>query len=214
MEKRTRDFLVASLAVSATAVSLYFAFTTRSPKINLDSYEVLGAVTAEETAKLVGNNGQVLVMVRDTGADKNPSVESELKAFQQTLKKYSGLRVITEKIQVTPMLMMSTGGGVPPDQLLKACRTHPNIAAIVLFFGFPELADGEIEALKQSKVKIIVVSAFRPGYERLLERQAFHLAIVPRPNASLPTAKVPRTMRERFDQEYIVLTPSRSNNAH
>src|ERR1051326_3700361 len=108
MEKRTKDILVASLAVSATAVSFYFAFTTRSPKINLDSYEVLGAVTAEETAKLLGHNGQVLVMVRDTGADKNPSVESELKAFQQTLKKSSGVAAITERIQVTPMLMMST----------------------------------------------------------------------------------------------------------
>ena len=208
MEKRTKDILVASLAVSAAAVSLYFAFATRSPKINLDSYEVLGAVTAEETAKLLGNNGQVLVMARDFGVDKNPSVESELKAFHQTLKKCPGLTVITERIQVTPMLMMSTGGGVPPDQLLKACRTHPNIAAIVLFFGFPELADGEIAALKQSGVKIIVISAFRPGYQRLLERHAIHLAIVPRRDTPPPSAKKPRTLRERFDQEYIIISPA------
>ena len=204
--------MVAILVVGAAA-SLYFAFADRSQEINLDTYAVLGAVTAEETAKLLGNNSQVLVMARDTGADKNPSVEAELKAFQQTLKKYGGLSVITEKIQVTPMLMMSTGGGVPPDQLLKACRTHPNIAAIVLFFGFPELADGEIAALKQSGVKIVVVSALRPGYQRLLERQAIHLAIVPRPDAPPPTAKKTRTLRERFDQEYSVITPPGTSGA-
>ena len=147
MGKRTQTTMVALLVVGAAA-SLYFAFADRSQKINLDTYDVLGKVTAEETAKLLGSNGQVLVMARDTGADKNPSVEAELKAFQQTLKKYGGLSVIIERIQVTPMLMMSTGGGVPPDQLLKVGRTHPNIAAIVLFFGFPEMADEEIEALK------------------------------------------------------------------
>ena len=208
VNRQTKATVIAIAAVGAAAVSLYFAFADRSQKINLDTYDVLGAVTAEETAKLLGSNGQVLVMARDTGADKNPSVEAELKAFQQTLKKYGGLSVIIEKIQVTPMLMMSTGGGVPPDQLLKACRTRPNIAAVVLFFGFPQMADEEIEALKKSGAKIIVVSAFRPGYQRLLEQQAIHLAIVPRPDAPPPTARKTRTLRERFDQEYIVMTPA------
>jgi len=208
MKKRTKDILVASLAVSATAVSLYFAFATRSQKINLDSYEVLGAITAEETAKLLGNNGQVLIMVRDTGADKNPSVEAELKAFQQTLKKYSGLSVVTEKIQVTPTLMMATGGGVPPDRLFKALETHANIGALVLFFGFPQLADPELEALKKSGVKTVVVSSFRPGYQRLLEQRAIHLAIVVRPDAPPSPARKPRTIRERFDQEYLIMTPT------
>src|ERR1043166_4072301 len=100
MGKRTQATLVAVLLVGAAA-SLYFAFAGHSQRINLDTYNVLGAVTAEETAKLVGNNGQVLVMARDTGADKNPSVEAELKAFQQTLKQHAGLSLITEKIQVT-----------------------------------------------------------------------------------------------------------------
>ena len=90
MDKRTRDIIVATLAVGAAAVALYFALAGRSQKINLDPYDVLGAITAEETAKLLGNKGQVLVMARGTGANKNPSVEAELKAFQQTLKKQKG----------------------------------------------------------------------------------------------------------------------------
>src|SRR5947207_1248460 len=88
MNKRTKEVLVVSLALGATVVSLYFGFARRSPKVNLDPYNVLGAVTAEETAKLLADKGLVLVMARDTGADKNPSVEAELNAFQQTLKKH------------------------------------------------------------------------------------------------------------------------------
>ena len=188
-------------------VSLYLGFAGRSPRINLDPYEVLGAVTAEETANLLADHGLVLVMARDTGADKNPSVEAELAAFQRTLKQHAGLRLVTERVQVTPMLMMATGGGVPPDQLFKALQTHTNVGALVLFFGFPPLADPELEALTKSGVKTVVVSSFHPDYKRLLERRAIHLAIVPRSETPSPGSQAPRTVRERFDQDYIVVRP-------
>jgi len=206
MDKRAKDLIVVGLALGAVVVSLYFGFAGRSPQINLDAYEVLGAVTAEETAKLLEDNGLVLVMARDTGADKNPSVEAELDAFQHTLKKHPGLRLVTERVQVTPMLMMATGGGVPPDQLFKVLETHANVGALVLFFGFPALADPELEALEKSGVKIVVVSSFHPGYKRLLERRAIRLAIVPRQEALQPGSQAPRTLRERFDQDYIIVT--------
>jgi hypothetical protein len=208
MAKRTKDVIVASLALGAAVVSLYFGFAGRAPKINLDPYEVLGVVTAEETAKLLADKGLVLVLARDTGAEKNPSVEAELKAFQQTIKKRAGLRVLTERVQVTPMLMMATGGSVPPDQLFKALQTHPNVGALVLFFGFPPLADPELEVLAKSGVKTVVVSSFHPGYKRLLERRAIHLAIVPRPEPPPPDSQAPRALRERFDQDYIIVTPA------
>jgi hypothetical protein len=207
MDKRAQNLIVVTLALGAAAVSLYFGFAGRSPQINLDPYEVLGAVTAEETAKLLADNGLVLVMARDTGADKNPSVEAELDAFQQTLKKHPRLRLVTERVQVTPMLMMTTGGGVPPDQLFKALQTHTNVGALVLFFGFPPLADPELEALAKAGAKIVVVSSFHPDYKRLLERRAIHLAIIPRSEAPSPGSQTPRTVRERFDRDYVIVTP-------
>ncbi|MBE0540098.1 MAG: sugar ABC transporter substrate-binding protein [Verrucomicrobia bacterium] len=205
MSKRTRDTIVAVVALGAAALAVYLAFGRTAPELELDTYEVLGAVTAEETAKLLNGNGRVLVMVRDTGPDKNPSVEAELKAFQQAMKQHSGVSVAIDKIQVTPMLMMSTGGGVPPDQLFKALQTHANPDAVVLFFGFPQLTDLQLEALKQTGVKTVVVSSFRPAYQRLLERKAIQLAIVPRPESPALTPGKTQTVRERFDQEYIVM---------
>jgi len=208
MTKKTRDTVVVSLAVGAAAVSLYSAFPGRSPKIDLNPYEAVGAVAAEETAKLLGNQGRVLVMARDTGAEKNPSVEAELKAFRRTLKKHAGLSQVTENIRATPMLMMATGGGVPPDQLFKALETHANVGALVLFCGMPPLADPELETLRKHGVKTVVVSSFYPGYRLLLEQQVIHLAIVPRPDAPAPGAPPPRTLRERFDQDYMIVTPA------
>jgi ABC-type sugar transport system substrate-binding protein len=208
MDKPTRDIAVGSLAIGAAVLSLYLGFRPRGPKLDLNTYEVLGAVTAEETAKLVGGQGRVMVMARDTGPARNPSAEAELGAFQKTLKKHAGLSLVTERIPVTPMLMMATGGSVPPGQFLKALQTHANLGAIVLFFGFPQLDEAELEALKQSGVKTVVVSSPRPAYKQLLERQAIQLAIVPRAGASPPRAQAPQTLRQRFDQEYTLLTPA------
>ena len=208
MNTGTKNFMVGSVAVCAAVVALYFAFADRSPKLNLDPYDVLGAVTAEETAKLLGNKGLVLLIVRDTGPNKNPSVEAELKAFQETLKKQPGLATVIERIPLTPMMMMATGGGAPPDEFLKALQTHANAGAVVLFFGFPQLTEPELQTLKQSGVKIVVVSSFRTGYKQLLERQAIHLAVVPRSDAPPPGTQTPRTLRERFDQLYTTFTPA------
>jgi hypothetical protein len=204
--KPTKQTAAAILAVGAAVVALYLAFGRPSEKISLETYEVLGAGTAEETAKLLDNKGRVLVMVRDTGPDKNPSVEAELKAFRQILKKHADLSLIVERVQVTPTLMMSTGGGLPADLLFKALETHGKVDVVVLFFGFPQLTDPELAALKKTGAKTVVVSSFRPGYQRLLERQAIHLAIVPRTEVPSPSAQAPQTVRERFDQEYLVVT--------
>src|SRR5882724_8041443 len=124
MDKRTKDIIVGTLAVGAAAFSIYYALAGHSPKINLDTYNVLGAVTAEECARLMGNKGQVLVMIPGTGPNKNPSVEEEVKAFEQTLKKQKGMSAVREKVEVTPMMMMATGGGVPIEQFFKALEKH------------------------------------------------------------------------------------------
>ena len=200
--------IVGTLAVGAAAAAIYFGLAGRAPKADLDPYAVLGAVTAEETAKLLGHQGQVLVLARGTGANKNPSVEAELQAFRQTLKTQKGIKVITEMIQISPMQMIANGGGVPPGQFLKTLETHSPLGAVVLFLPFPRLTDPELEALKKSGVKVVLAGALRPGDQQLLERQAIQLAIVPRPDSPPPGAPAPRTLRERFDQQFLILAPA------
>jgi hypothetical protein len=137
-------------------------------------------------------------------------VNAEVEAFQSALKKRPGLKVVVERILLKPMLLMGTGGGLPPDLFFKALEAHPNSAAVVLFFGFPQLSEPEFEALKKTGAKVVVVSAFRPAYQQLLERQAIQLAVVPRPDAAEPSRPAPaaRTLRERFDRDYLLLRPA------
>ena len=87
------------------------------------------------------------------------------------------MTVIIEKIQVSPMQMMATGGGVPPEQFLKALETHSDLGAVVLFLGFPQLTDSELEVLKKSGVKTVVAlcaSSGRPPTHRAAGDQSGH----------------------------------------
>lgn len=205
MKPRTKDLVTAVLAAGAVALALYSFFAGRAPKVELGTYEALGAITAEETATLLGLQGQVLVIARDTGPDKNPSVESGLAAFQRTLRKHGGVSQVSERFEATPMMMMATGGGVPAEHLLRALRSHAEADALVLFCPLPPLGDAEAEMLQRRGVKIVVVSSFRPHYRPLLDRQLIHRVIAPRPDGPPAGVPPPRTLRERFDQEFVVV---------
>ena len=209
MNQQIKAIATRSLAAGAAAACLCLGCGHPGPKLELNSsYEVLGAVTAEETAKLAGEKGRVMVFVREAGRGKNPWIRAELAAFQQTLKKHPGLSLVTETIPVSQMAMMAGGGGLPADQFLHALETHADLAAVVSFFGFPQLAEPELEALQKSGVKTVVVSALRPGYKELLQRQALQVLIMPREDTPPLGAPAPRTLRERFEREYTLLTPA------
>lgn len=206
--KRTTALILAAVAMAAAAASYYFIRSAGAPGIDLDPYAGVGTVTAEETVKLLQGKGQILVIFRDTGADKNPVIEAQLKALRRTLTKHPGVNVASEGIGVAPMMMMATGGGVPADLFLKALQSHPNTSAVILFFGFPQLSEPELDALKKSDVKVVAVSSFRPGYKQLFEREVLHLAVVPRPDAQPGSSEPARTVRERFAQQYTLVTPA------
>ena len=208
MIKKTIGPLIAILVIAAAAVWIYRSQSGGSLKFDLNPYRVLGSGAAEETAKLLGNKGQVLVIAPDTSQFKNPAVEGELDSFQKTLKK-SGMTVAAVvSFKVTPMERMATGGAVPRDQFLNALQSHPNVGAVVLFCGFPSFAPQDYDTLKQSSTKFVVASGYLPVYRKLLEAQVIHLAIVPQFERSDAPAKEPKTLREWFEQEFLVITPA------
>ncbi|HSA03289.1 MAG TPA: hypothetical protein P5055_21380 [Candidatus Paceibacterota bacterium] len=206
MNKRTNDLLAVGLALCAIAGSLYYSLAGRSSRVDLSTYEALGAITADETATLLGNKGRVILIARDTGPDKNPSVEAQLTAFQRALKKHAGLSLLTDRFKAAPDMMMATGGGVPPDHLSKTLARHGKIDAMVLFCAIPPMADSELNAIRKSGAKVVVVSSFHSDYGRLLDQQLIHRVVAPQPESPPPGAPPPRTLRERFDQDYVIVT--------
>ncbi len=208
MMKKSLGPLLAILVIGGAVVSIYRNQSGSSQKFDLGPYQALGAGVAEETTKLLGNKGSVVVMGHDTSEFQNAAIDGQLSSFQKTLAK-SGLTIAaTIKFKLTPMERMATGGAAPRDQFLQVLQSHPNAGAVVLFCGFPPLAGQDYSTLKQSGIKVVVASGYGPGYRRLLESQVIHLAIVPQFDRPATTGKPPPTLRGWFEQEYLVITPA------
>ncbi len=197
--------LIALLAI-AGAVFWIFRSQTGNQKFDLNPYQALGAGTAEETARVVGTRGSVVVVSQDTAESSNAAIDGQLKAFQDTIKKGKTLSIAeVVKFKVTPLERMSTGGAMPREQFMQVLKKHPDLGAVVMFCGFPPLAAQDYTVLKQSGVKVVVASGYMSIYRKLLEAKLIELAIIPRFETAA-ASKPPRTLRDWFDQDFQVIT--------
>ena len=200
--------LLAILAIAAALAWIYRNQSGSSQKFDLNPYQALGAGVAEETAKLLGNKGSVVVISHDTSEFQNAALDGQLSSVQKSLAKCGLTIAATVKFKLKPMERMATGGAVPRDQFLQVLQSHPNVGAVVLFSGFPPLASQDYSALKQSGVKVVVASGYGPGYRKLLESQVIHLAIVPQFTRPATPGNPPSTLRGWFEQEFLVVSPA------
>ncbi len=203
--------VIAVLAILGAVTFLYLSWPGRPPRIQLDSYQALGEVAAEETVRLINQNGQVVVIAPDNRTAANPAEAAQLKAFSRALKKQRGVSIeAVETFSLAPMERMALGGGVPRERFLQVLRAHPKLAALVLFAGFPALEQTDFDLLKQTGAKIVVVSGYLPGYKVLLGAGLINVAIVPRIDPAPENPKPPRTLQEWFERDYMIVTPAKA----
>ena len=202
MAKKPTQLFIAIVAVVAAAGWAYYSASGPSQKFDLTPYNALGTGVAEETIKLLGNKGQVVIFAPDTSEFDDPVVEGQLSYFERAIKKSGVTIMATLRFKLTAMERMETGGAVPGAQVAKAMQDHSNVAAVVLFCAFPQ----DYAAPKPGGPKFIVASGYMPAYRNLVESRVIAAAIVPRFD-SAKTARKPQTLREWFDEEFLVITP-------
>lgn len=202
---------LALLLVMTVGIFAWFFYAPSEdvPKTDLDVSQALGATTAEETAKLIGNKGGVVVISWDSG-NKMPLVEAQLTAFAQALKNHDGIQLLAkERVIRNPTKMMGTGGAIPAEDFLKVLKTYPGAAGIVLFLAFPNLSSQELNIIREAQTKIVVVSGCHPGYKKLLMDRNIDLVIVPK-FERVENARPPRTVQDTFEQNYQVVTSAQA----
>jgi hypothetical protein len=58
---------------------------------------------------------------------------------------------------------------------------------------------------------MIVAASYRGDYQQLLQRRLIDLVIVPRSDSLPESARKPQTLREWFDQEYVIIGPEQAS---
>lgn len=201
--------ILALLLVIAIAVGSIWLRRSNSRSIDLDPYAAMGIVAGEETSALLGNQGDVVVVVEDPGEDDDPVLKTQLARLKSGLSTAGKVRIkAVEKVVMDPMTRLATGGTLPPARFASLRGKYPDAAAMVLLMPFPMLGDSDLAALKAGRQRYVVASAAVPGYRKLVASGAVSLAIVPRPkDGSEPSSAKPKTTRERFDRDYVIAKP-------
>ncbi len=201
--KQKLTALGALLAIAASALWIYWReFAT--PQFNVPLHQAVGQVMAEETARLVGHSGTVLIVAMDTG--KAPELKVQLDAFEKRLKAL-GQITVKDRLLLDPgeNPKYRPGSGLSAKRFLKVARKNLGADAIVSFVGAPELTDAELARMKSAP--IFIAEAHSP--ERLiplLEKKILQVAIVPRYEFPAPGPRKPETDRQWFDNKFQIVT--------
>ena len=211
MFKKALSLAIPIVAIVGAGLWIYRSQSGGFKDVDFGIYEVLGAAGAEEVSRIVPAKTAVAVVAPDTKDSPNMVLDAQLKSLQQGLKK-KGLPVGTIfRFKLAPQERMATGGAIPVEQFLKMLRAE-SAGAVVLFCAFPQLSAQELESLKKSGKKFVVISGYLPGYRQLIETGVVQRAIVPRSDGA--SDKPSATAQERFESQFQVLAAENAGNRH
>ena len=208
--------LVVTVCLLVIAVSLVCIIRRCHPssapsQIGLDVDAILGATLANETAKLLGGKGRILIVALDTTQGAIPPAQRQLAGFQNALTKHPGLTVVaTGVVEPDPVKVLADGEfGIPAEKFRELLGKYAGADAIVSFVGAPKLTDREAGQLSHGLPRI--VASYGLGYqgpelEMLLARGIVQVALVPNPSPPPITDTKMRPAREWFELGYQVLT--------
>jgi hypothetical protein len=210
MSKKTLASAALVLIILGALASAYR--NLRPEGIPLGPYDALGIGAGDATAKLLHNQGKVVLVDAEFGRFKllAPTTEAQIHAFKKTVGR-TGLKVVAiEKVPIARPSMARNGIFMQPGQMSGVLARHPDADAIVLLVGLSGPADlGEPPAGKPGP-KLVVVANFEPYLKGLVEKRALAVVIAPRSGVDAEADPKIRDPRQWFNQHYEVLVAETS----
>jgi hypothetical protein len=199
--------LVALCAVLAIVTSGLWIYLTqfRSPELNVSLHQAVGQVMAEETVKIVGHVGKIVLISMDPA--HAPELKVQISAFEKHLKLLGGITV-QERIVLDPgdNPKFRPGSGLSAKRFLKIARKHQGVDALVSFVGAPQVEETDLAQLK-TPPKFIAETRSPERSMVLLDKKILLAAIVPRFEFPAPGPRKPGTSRQWFDRYFQVVSP-------
>jgi hypothetical protein len=166
--------------------------------------EAAGTIVEQEMTKLIPDQGQILLFIRDTSVYPNEMAEAQVRSFTDALRKEKRLSIAAVvKIAINfSEVRVNPGGLLSRDQLSNGLADHPGLAGVVSFVGFPQGAS-DVPALQNLKCVAVFNSTVGERIRARIAQSGLSAAIVARPQ---PTGPGPvNSVRDSFDQSYIII---------
>src|SRR5438477_7874804 len=117
MTKAKEILLLSGSLAAIIGSSLWIYFTQfAQPTFNVPLHQRVGEVLAQETARLIRTQGQVVVVTMD--ANKEPELKTQLQVFEKTLKKMGPISVKQLPVDTEDKPHYRTGAGLSSRRFL------------------------------------------------------------------------------------------------
>jgi hypothetical protein len=158
---------------------------------------------AEQTAKVLGNKGRIVLITIPAGSE--PELETQMESFQRTLKKLGDYDLKEHELDTKDQPKYGIGTGLSGRRFVRTVKNNPKADAIVSFVGAPNLSDEELAELTKAP-RFIAESRSPDHLPKLFEKQIIQVAVVSRFAFPAPGPLKPKTPQEWFDKRYQVIT--------
>jgi len=208
MSPRVKNGLLATVSVLVIAASSMWIYyhEFRAPRHNVRLHERVGEIMAEQTAKLVGPKGHLLLITIPTVTE--PELKTQLEAFRATLKKLGNYEIKDHELDTKDQPKYGLGAGLSGRRFVRTVKNNPKVDGIVSFVGAPKLSESELAEL--TKMPKFIAETKSPDHlPKLFDKQIIQVAIASRFTFPAPGPQSPKTPQEWFDKRYqIVLADS------
>ena len=203
--------ILGSLALTIVASAAWIYFTEfAAPSVNDAIHQGVGKVMADETAKLLGKKGQIVILCMDTS--KAPELKPQIETFLKRLK-------ATTEIKVKERVTLDTegrdnygaGAGLSARRFLRLAKKYAGADALVSFVGAPRMSDEEITQL-EGKPKFIAECRSAEKLKKLFDKNVLQVAIVSRFEFPAPGKHNPKTPSQWFEKRFQVVTEKNSKD--
>jgi len=200
--------LLVTIAVASVALAVFlFRRQSSGPAMNLRPSVAVGEVLAEETSRLLGGKGNIVVIGRVSAKEGQSAGNEQITSLGAAMRRRASPKIgATEWLPQPPRLSMNASD-VTTEQLVALLEKHPEANAFVVFAGLPPLSPPLAEKLTARPLKLLAVCGYGTTVRRWLEAQVLAAAVVPRFGELPPGTSAPKTAKDWFSQEFELLTP-------
>jgi len=205
MSPRTKNALlaIASLLVIACAAAWIYYNQFKAPKHDVGLHQRIGEIMAEQTARLVGSKGRLVLITIPTGPE--PELRTQLDAFRRRLKTLGDYDLKEHELDTKDQPKYSLGAGLSGRRFVRTVKNNPKADGIVSFVGAPRLSEEELADLP--KVPKFIAESRSPDHlPKLFQKQIIQVAIVSRFVFPAPDPRTPKTPQQWFDKRYQLIT--------
>jgi hypothetical protein len=165
----------------------------------------VGEQMGAQTGKLLGGNGDVVVLSMAGGKFKSVVAEAQMEGFKKGLKPYNGVKILSVQ-GPQEREMMEFFEGVSEKFFLKVVSDYPSAKVIVSFMGLPMFArEGKpIDVSRLPKVVALNLSAMGQ-WKDLVKNGVVSVVVLPRYDVRWDQLSKKGECEKLFNERYLII---------